>query len=63
MRRLLNAFPDMVHRSYEKLFFYNAAGARSTKIRKYAHVDITKEFELLTARRESRKDKALEELY
>ena len=52
MRKLVNAFPDAVHRTYEKLFFYNAAGARSTKIRRYEHVDITKEFELLTQKRE-----------
>jgi hypothetical protein len=43
---------DAVHRSYEKLFFYNAPRARSKKVRKFEHIDITREFEILTARRE-----------
>lgn len=63
MKRLIDAFPNMVHRSYERLFFYNAAGAASKKVRRYEHVDITKEFELLTKHREQAKNERLEELY
>jgi hypothetical protein len=47
---------DSIHRSYEKLFFYNAPRGRSKKIRRYDHVDITKEFEYLTKRREQEKE-------
>jgi hypothetical protein len=43
---------DAVHRTYEKLFFYNAPRARSKKMRRYEHIDVTREFEILTARRE-----------
>lgn len=51
---------DAIHRSYEKLFFYNAPRARSMKKRRYENVDITREFEILTARREQAKADKLE---
>lgn len=54
---------DAVHRSYEKLFFYNAPRARSKKLRRYEHIDITREFEILTARREKKKEQALDLIY
>ena len=38
---------DALHRSYEKVFFYNAPRGRSRKIRLYEHIDITREFEIL----------------
>ena len=40
-----------------------APRARSKKVRKYEHVDITKEFEIRTKRREAEKQAMLEELY
>ena len=45
------------------MFFYNAPRGRSRKLRKYEHVDVTREFEILTKRRESLKTEKLEELY
>jgi hypothetical protein len=42
---------DAVHRSYEKLFFYNAPRARSKKVRRYEQIDVTREFEILTSKR------------
>ncbi len=54
---------DAVHRSYEKIFFYQAPRGRSKKVRKYEHIDVTREFEILTARREKAKAEALEQLY
>ena len=54
---------DALHRSYESLFFYNAPRGRSKKTRRYEHIDITREFEILTARRNVQKAERLEELY
>ena len=54
---------DALHRSYEKVFFYNAPRARSKKVRKYEHIDITREFEILTQRRHEAKRDKLEQLY
>jgi hypothetical protein len=63
MKKILNPMWDAVHKSYEKMFFYNAPRGRSKKLRRYAHVDITKEFEYLTRRREQEKEQRLEQLY
>jgi hypothetical protein len=60
MRKVTQPVFDAIHRSYERLFFYNAPRARSKKIRKYEHIDITREFEILTARREKQKQERLE---
>lgn len=54
---------DALHRSYESIFLYNAPRGRSKKTRRYEHVDITREFEILTARRNVLKAERLEELY
>ena len=54
---------DAVHKGYESLFFYNAPRARSKKIRKYEHIDVSREFEILTAKRESLKQQKLDEIY
>ena len=54
---------DAVHRGYEKLFFYNAPRSRSKKIRRFDHIDVTREFEILTERREKAKYERIEELY
>lgn len=54
---------DAVHRGYEKLFFYSAPRSRSKKIRKFEHIDVTREFEILTARREQAKFERIEQLY
>lgn len=40
-----------MHNSYEKMTFYKAPRGRSKKIRKYEHVDLTKEFEIRQAQR------------
>lgn len=63
MKRIYQPMMDAVHRSYEKLFFYNAPRARSKKLRRYEHIDITREFEILTARREKKKEQALDLIY
>lgn len=54
---------DSVHYQYEKLFFYAAPRSRSTKQRKYAQVDLTKEFEIRNKRREAHKQTEIEKLY
>ena len=63
MKRIYQPMMYAVHRSYEKLFFYNAPRARSKKLRRYEHIDITREFEILTARREKKKEQALDLIY
>jgi len=63
MKRIYQPMMDAVHRSYEKLFFYNAPRARSKKLRRYQNIDITREFEILTARREKKKEQALDLIY
>ena len=52
-----------MHNSYEKMTFYKAPRGRSKKIRKYEHVDLTKEFEIRQAQRNEVKQRRLEELY
>lgn len=53
----------MLHNSYEKMTFYKTPRGRSKKIRKYANVDLSKEFEYRQAQREKRKMEKLEDLY
>ena len=43
--------------------FYNAPTAKSKKIRKYANIDLTKEFEFRKEQREKIKQQAIEQLY
>lgn len=43
--------------------FYKAPRGRSKKVRKYDHVDLTKEFEFRQSQRDLKKQKSLEELY
>jgi hypothetical protein len=62
-KRLLTPVMDAIHRSYESVFFYNAARGRSKKMRRYEHVDIAREFEILTARRNVKKTEELKKLY
>ena len=50
-------FPNCMH------FLDKAPRAPSRKIRKYEHVDLTKEFEIRSERREKAKKEKLEELY
>ena len=45
MKKLFRPFQDAMHQSYEKMTFYKTPRGRSTKIRKYDNVDLTKEFE------------------
>jgi len=63
MKRIYQPMMDAVHRGYEKLFFYSAPRSRSKKIRKFEHIDVTREFEILTARREQAKFERIEQLY
>lgn len=63
MKRIYQPMMDTVHRGYEKLFFYNAPRSRSKKIRRFDHIDVTREFEILTARREKSKYDRINELY
>jgi len=46
MRKLFRPFKDALHNSYEKMTFYKAPGGRSKKIRKFEHIDLSKEFEI-----------------
>jgi len=55
MKRVMQPFMDSVHYQYEKLFFYAAPRSRSSKQRKYTQIDLTKEFEIRTKRREAHK--------
>lgn len=43
--------------------FYKTPRGRSRKIRKYEHVDLSKEFEVRQKQREARKQERLEQLY
>lgn len=63
MRKLGQPLMDAIHKGYESLFFYNAPRARSKKIRRYEHVDVSREFEILTKRRELKKQERIEEIY
>jgi len=63
MKRIYQPMVDAMHRSYEKLFFYSAPRSRSKKIRRFEQIDVTREFEILTARREKSKYERIEELY
>jgi hypothetical protein len=44
MRKLLRPLQDAMHNSYEKMTFYKTPRGRSKKMRRYEHVDLTKEF-------------------
>ena len=52
-----------IHQQYENLLVSKAPRARSKKIRKYEHVDLTREFQIRQQRREAAKKERLEELY
>ena len=52
-----------MHQSYEKMTFYRTPRGRSRKIRKYEHIDISKEFDFRDTQREMRKQRVLEDLY
>lgn len=43
--------------------FYRPDRARSTKVRRYENVDLTREFQIRTEQREKEKQRRLEELY
>jgi hypothetical protein len=45
------------------MFLDSAPRARSKKLRRYEHVDLTREFELRTKRREAHKQERLDDLY
>ena len=63
MKKLLRPLQDALHNNYEKMTFYKAPRGRSKKVRKYEHVDLTKEFELRQTQRNALKQSRLEELY
>ena len=63
MKKLLRPMQDAMHQSYERMTFYRTPRGRSSKIRKYEHVDLSKEFQLRQAQRELKKQKKLEDLY
>ena len=52
-----------MHNSYERMTFYKTPRGRSKKMRKYAHIDLTKEFEFRKEQREKLKQEKLERLY
>ena len=63
MKRLFRPFMDAVHNQLEGMKFYRADRSRSTKIRRYEQVDLTREFQIRTEQREKEKQRRLEELY
>ena len=63
MKKLLRPLQEAMHQSYEKMTFYKTPRGRSRKIRKYEHVDLSKEFEFRQKQREARKQERLEQLY
>ena len=54
---------DAVHNQLEGMKFYRAPRSRSVKMRRYEHIDLTQEFRIRSAKRESEKQRRLEELY
>lgn len=46
MRKLLGPLKEAMHARYEKMTFYKTPRGKSRKIRKYEHVDLSKEFEI-----------------
>jgi len=52
---LLRPVQDALHNSYEKMTFYKAPRGRSKKVRKYEHVDLSKEFEIRQSQRNMKK--------
>ena len=44
MKRLFRPFMDAVHNQLEGMKFYRADRSRSTKVRRYEQVDLTREF-------------------
>ena len=63
MKKLFRPFQEAMHQSYEKMTFYRTPRGRSRKIRKYEHIDISKEFDFRDTQREMRKQRVLEDLY
>jgi len=55
MKKLFRPFQQALHDRYEQMTFYKTPRGRSKKIRKYEHVDLTKEFEYRHAQRELKK--------
>jgi len=49
MKKILRPFKEAMHNSYEKMTFLKAPAGRSKKIRRYDHIDLTKEFEFRKA--------------
>ena len=49
MKKILKPFKEAMHNSYERMTFLKAPAARSLKIRRYEHIDLTKEFEFRKA--------------
>lgn len=45
MKKLIRPLQDALHNSYERMTFYKTPRGKSKKVRKYEHVDLTKEFE------------------
>lgn len=63
MKKLIRPLQDALHNSYERMTFYKTPRGKSKKVRKYEHVDLTKEFEFRSAQREKAKQERLEQLY
>ena len=63
MKKILRPFKEAMHNSYEKMTFLKAPAGRSKKIRRYDHIDLTKEFEFRKAQRDKLKQEAIEDLY
>jgi len=59
MKRLFRPLVDAVHNQLEQMKFYRPDRARSTKMRRYEQIDLTREFEIRAQKREQNKQQRL----
>ena len=62
MRKFLRPIVDAMERQRQAIFFQHSP-VKAQKIRRYEHVDLSKEFEIRKQRREEEKKKMLNEVY
>ena len=55
MKRVFRPFVDAVHNQIEQMKFYRPDRARSSKLRRYEQIDLTREFEIRAKMREAAK--------
>jgi hypothetical protein len=63
LKKLLRPFTENVFYLYERNKQVKAPRAKGKRVRKYAQIDITREFEVKQQKRELEKNKALNQVY